>query len=685
SNTDWSWAPLVADFDNDGLKDIFITNGFLRDFNNLDFIKYTANAYQEARSSRRSIDYLSLIQQLPSTHIPSYIFKNENGLRFSNTTESWGLDQPSVSNGAVYADLDNDGDYDLITNNLNGQASLYRNNQNLIQKNNYIKIKLKGSQLNTAGLGAKVWITTSNDKIFQEAYFSRGFQSSVEPVFTIGLGKAEMIDEIIVLWPDGKKSIQKAISPNQVILISHADALVAEVIQPAPNDVLIHDVTESSGLEFLHQENDYIDFKAQRLLHFQVSRLGGNISKGDVNMDGNDDVFFGGALGQPGALFLGNDDGTLHRSENQPWSADSLSEDMKSLFFDADGDGDEDLYVISGGSEYLSGDPLYKDRLYLNDGTGGFIKIVNALPEVKTSGSCVVAADYDKDGDLDLFIGGRHVPGNYGITPRSYILENKSDKENIRFTDATIQHDNSIKELGMVTCAVWTDFNGDSWPDLIVAGEWMPIRLFENQKGKLVEMTNIQGLENSNGWWSSIFPVDIDNDGDMDYLLGNAGSNMQFKPTKEEPVQLFAGDFNNDGVVDPVLSYFIQGKSYPMASRDELLDQVSSLRKKFVKYEDYADATIHDIADKERVDKGVKLNAYVLQSCWLENIDGKEFKLHVLPELAQLSAINGFIYDNFKEGSKKQILAVGNFYPYKPQLGRSDASMGIILDFDKVF
>lgn len=683
SNTDWSWAPLLADFDNDGLKDLFITNGFLRDFNNLDFIKYTANAYGEARSARRSIDYLKLIQQLPSTRLANYIFKNENGLRFTDVTKTWGLDQLSVSNGSVYSDLDNDGDYDLITNNLNDQAFLYRNNQELIQKNHYLKIKLMGAQLNTAGLGAKIWITTSENKIFQEAYFSRGYQSSVEPVITIGIGKSEVVEEIKVLWPDGRQSIQTKVTPNQTITIPHAEAQVAEKSQPFPNHTIIQDVTESSGLDFRHRENKFIDFKVQRLLYYQVSRLGGKFSIGDVNMDGNDDVFFGGAVGQSGELYLGNSDGTFLKSFNQPWVNDSIFEDINSLFFDADSDGDEDLYVVSGGSEFVSGAPLYQDRLYINDGKGFFTKATDAIPVESASGSCVVAADYDKDGDLDLFVGGRLVPGNYGFIPRSYILQNNSVKDKVKFTDVTLQHQDALSNLGMVTCAVWTDYNGDSWPDLIVAGEWMPIRVFENQKGRLVERTDIPGLEKSNGWWCSIFPADIDNDGDTDYFLGNAGTNMQFKVSPEEPVQLFAWDFNQDGVLDPVINYYIQGKSYPLPSRDELLDQVSSLRKKFIKYEDYAGATIHDIADKDQLSKAYKFNAYVLQSCWLQNVDGKQFKLNELPDLAQLSSINGFIYDDFTGDGGKEIIAAGNFYPFKPQLGRSDAFKGIVLGYDK--
>ncbi len=680
SNTDWSWAPLLADFDNDGLKDVFITNGFLRDFNNLDFIKYNTTAYGEARTAGKSIDYLKLIQQLPSTRIANYIFKNQDGLRFSNATKNWGLDAPSVSNGAVYADLDNDGDYDLITNNLNEQAFLYRNNQELIQKNHYIKIKLVGDQLNTAGLGAMVWISTSNDTIFQEAYFTRGYQSSVEPVMTTGVGSASILGEIKVIWPDGRQSIRTQIAPDQVITISQSESIKSEALPPVPNPTLIRDVTASSGLDFIHRENKFIDFKVQRLLYYQVSRLGGKLAKGDVNNDGNDDVFFGGAIGQPGMLYLGRDNGSFLKSQSQPWAMDSIFEDTDALFFDADSDGDADLYVVSGGSEFIPSAPLYQDRLYINDGNGSFTKISDALPLESASGSIVTAADYDKDGDLDLFVGGRIVPGSYGFIPRSYFFQNNSVKGKVKFTDVTLQQE-ALSNLGMVTCAVWTDYNGDSWPDLIVAGEWMPVKVFENQKGKMIERTDLTSLEKSEGWWCSILPADIDNDGDTDYFLGNAGTNMQFKASPEEPVQLYAWDFNQDGTLDPIVTYFIQGKSYPLATRDELLDQVSSFRKRFIKYEDYASATIDDLGDEDQIEQSYKFSAYVLQSCWMENIGGKDFKLHPLPDLAQVSPINAFVLDDFTGVGKKQIIAAGNFYPFKPQLGRSDASKGLLLEY----
>ena len=681
SNTDWSWAPLFADFDNDGLKDIFAGNGYLRDYNNMDFMKYTGSVYEAAREAHQQVDYMKLIQELPSTDLTNYVFRNTDGMLFEDVTTSWGLNTAAVSNGAVYADLDNDGDLDLVTNNLNGQASVLRNNQEQIQKNNYLKIQLKGKAPNTYGTGAKVWLKAGQE-IFLEAYTQRGYLSSVDPVLTIGIGQKERIDEVSVHWSDGTVTMLKDVAPNQLLVIEAGSDEVRPMEKGVPNHTVLTDITTTSGLDFTHRENPFVDYKVQRLLFSQLSRLGGMLSAGDVNNDGNDDVFFGGASGQPGQLFFGNHDGTFRWAGVGPWDEHAESEDLGSVLFDADNDGDLDLYVVSGGNEFPAGSRLYQDRLYLNDGNGSFRYAEHALPEEFGSGSCVSFADYDQDGDYDLFVGGRHVPYSYGLTPRSHIFRNDTQDGNVRFTDVTAEVGKGIQNPGMVTSAVWTDYNNDSWPDLIVVGEWMPVRVFENQEGTLVER-QLPGLQNSNGWWSSIFAIDIDEDGDQDYFLGNAGTNMQFRASVDEPTQLYAGDFNQDGTLDPVLCYYIQGKSYPMASRDELLDQMTSLRKKFIKYADYADATIRDIALPEQLDKAYLFNAYTLESGWLENLGEEGFSLHPLPQMAQLSSINGFLYDDFDGDGSGEILAAGNFYPYKPQLGKCDASTGLVMKPDE--
>lgn len=679
SNTDWSWAPLVADFDNDGLRDIFAGNGYLRDFNNMDFMKYTSSVYEAAREARAEVDYVKLIQDLPSTELANYVFRNENGIKFTNVTEAWGFTSKAVTNGAAYADFDNDGDLDLVMNNLNGTAGLFRNNQEKREGRHYVRIRLVGIPGNVFGVGAKVWVRTGEKTFFYEAYPQRGYLSSVDPMLTIGIGDADQIDEIRVLWPDGSESKALNLQADQEVVVDASNAKPSNGQKPIPNPTLLKDVTTESTLDFVHRENVFVDYKTQRLLFSQLSRLGGMLSVGDVNGDGNDDVFFGGASGQAGTLYLGNIDGVF-RNAGSIGDAEALSEDMGSVFFDADGDGDLDLYVVSGGAEHEAGSDLYQDRLYLNRGDGSFDRAVDALPREVTSGSCVAAADFDQDGDIDLFVGGRHVPFSYGLLPRSYLLRNDSDSESVRFTDVTGTMNANLTNPGMVTTAIWTDYNGDSWPDLIVAGEWMPVMVFENQRGKLVGR-DFPGLRNSNGWWTTLFPADVDGDGDVDILAGNAGTNLQFSASVDEPVQLFAGDFNDDGTIDPILCYYIQGKSYPMASRDELLDQMTSLRKKFITYADYANATIHDIAPAATVEKAYRLNAYRFESAWFEN-KGSDFEIHALPDIAQFSSINGFLFEDLDGDGVSEILAAGNFFPYKPQLGRCDASTGVVLKYD---
>ena len=606
-------------------------------------MKYTSSVYQEAKGANKQVDYLQLIQQLPVTRLNNYVFKNQNGMLFNNVSEGWGITQQTVSNGAAYADFDGDGDLDLVTNNLNDVATVLRNNQDKLGGNNFIKLKLKGRDQNTFGIGAKIFIQADSTNIFQEAYFTRGYASSVEQTITIGVGKSSIINSLSVQWSDGSTSTVEKLDVNQTIEIDQKQSKSnGNEHQLAPNPLLLADVTDSSGLDFRHQENSFIDFKMQRLLYYQLSRLGGKLAHADVNGDGNDDVFLSGASKQSGALFYGRDNGSFVKAGSQPWSVDAVCEDMDAIFFDADNDGDEDLYVVSGGSEFIAGAPHYQDRLYINDGKGSFSKSESGLPLGTSSGGCVTAGDFDKDGDMDLFVGGRHVPGQYGVVPTSLVLQNTSSNGSISFINATAQLNANLANVGMVTDAVWSDIDGDSWVDLIVVGEWMPIRVFQNDKGKLIEQEH-ESLANTEGWWSAISPADVDGDGDTDYLLGNAGTNLQFRASAKEPIELSVGDFNNDGTLDPILTYFIKGESYPLASRDEMLDQVASLRKKYIKYEDYATATIHDFATNDQLEKAYKFKAHTLESAWLENIDGKDFILKKLPLEAQMSTVNGFV------------------------------------------
>lgn len=685
SNTDWSWAPLIADYDNDGLKDIFVTNGFLRDFSNLDFTNFTVNeAVKDAQNQNKQVDLGALVGKMSSTKIPNYAFQNIDGLSFKQTSDEWGLSKKTVSNAAAYADLDNDGDLDLIVNNLNEPVLIYKNESQEISDNKYFKIKLKGEHRNSYGLGAKVTLNFKDGKqIYQEAYFGRGYQSSVEPVLNFGLGKYEVIDKVVVLWADGKKTVLRDVKSNQSLQLFQKEAIEKHWETPINEKGLLADVTAASNLEFIHQENLYVDFDNEKLIPYQLSMLGGKASIGDVNGDGNDDVYFEGAKDQISELYLGNDEGNFKKhNEGQPWTSsfDSEKEDVASLFFDADGDGDLDLYVVSGGNEEFNGTEYYQDRIYLNDGQGNFLASVTSLPNMKFSGGVVKAADYDNDGDLDLFIGGRVNGRNYPLIPRSTILRNDSSKKKVVFTNFRIK---DLDQIGMVTDAIWEDIDNDSWLDLILVGEWMPITILKNNKGQFLNKTKDYGLEETTGWWFSIASGDFDQDGDTDFLIGNLGLNTQLKASREEPMRYHVQDIDNNGRIDPMLSYYIQGKSYPMASRDELLGQVAPLKQVYTSYSSYAKATTDDVLKSGGILPKFILDIKNLKSSFLEKKKDGSFELKALPLALQASVIQSFVYDDFDDDGEKEVLVAGNLYPFRVSLGKMDASFGSLLKFEK--
>lgn len=685
SNTDWSWAPLFADFDNDGLKDLFITNGYLRDYSNLDFVNFTAHTtISNAQARNRPVDLLPLLKQMPSTKLSNYSFKNLGGNRFQNSTSQWGLEKKTVSNAAAYADLDNDGDLDLVVNNLNEPVLVFRNNQEKLVKNNFIKIKLQGQDRNTYGLGSKVIVKVGEgQEIYQEANYGRGYQSSVEPLLTIGIGDHAVVNEIEVFWPDGKVSRLKEVPANQMVVVNQTDAGERKESDFKINQSLLKDVTRESGLDFVHAENSHVDFFHEKLSPYQQSRLGGKMTVGDVDGDGNDDIFFFGASGQAGELYLGQNDGSLIKSaEGQPWKdeEDILKEDVNGIFFDADGDEDLDLYVVSGGNEESDGSSYYQDRLYINNGKGMFHRDMRSLPDTSFSGGVVVAEDFDKDGDLDLFLGGRLAAKNYPFTPTSLLLRNDSVNGRTKFTDV---RNKEVERLGMITDAVWQDIDNDSWVDLIVVGEWMPITVLKNEKGELKNNTAQLGLENSSGWWNSITKGDFDGDGDIDFLIGNAGLNSQLKSTQDQPMIYYVQDINNDGKFDPLLTYYIQGESYPIASRDELLGQVNSLRKTYTSYDKYAKASISDVLKAGNVSSTSILEIKELRSSYMENIGDGKYEIKPLPDAVQLSMVNRFIFEDFNKDGSKEVLAAGNFYPFRVSLGKQDASLGSLFKFSE--
>lgn len=691
SNTDWSWASLIADYDNDGLKDVFVSNGYLRDYTNMDFLNFDAHeAVEKARThgiellgEKGKNEYAKaiyeLVNKMPSTKVPNYIFKNQGNYTFKDVTDSWGLSLPTVSTGAAYADLDNDGDLDLVISNTNAPIGIYKNTVG-IQKNNFVRIKLSGSDKNTFAIGAKVWVYTDSLVQFIENYPARGYQSSIDPILYFGLGKSDRAD-IKIQWPDGRITVQQDIKINSLLQYDQTKSnVIIEKNEDNPQKIF-KDITEEIGINFVHKENNFVDFKVDRQTLKQSSRSGPKISVADVNGDGVEDVFIGGALGQLDQLFLSLSNGTYVKSNNECWQDTGDFETTASVFFDADGDGDKDLYVVSGGSEFPLGSPTLRDRLYLNDGNGNFqAASEDALPPAFSNGSVVVAADYDGDGDIDLFVGGGSAPGNYPNSAPGGILRNDTDLATgmVKFSVATDEVNAALRRPGLITGAIWTDIDNDSWSDLVLVGEWMPIRVFMNKKGKLVEKTNELGLSKTNGLWQSIEVADMDGDGDMDIIVGNMGLNLPFQVSETEPLEAYIGDFGKNGVPASVFSSYIQGKRYPIASLSEMHDAFPILKKKFLKHAQYATATLDDVFLSEELDKSIHLSVFQLESLYLENIKGT-FHIHPLPKKAQFSAIQGIIAKDFTGDDIMDMLLVGNFYPFRVQHGPIDAGKGLLL------
>ena len=682
STTDWSWGALIMDLDNDGWKDIFVANGIYKDLLDRDYLDiYSDPSVMRSMIKTEKKAILKLIEMIPSVRIPNYAFHNNKDLTFTNVSESWVLGTPSFYNGAAYADLDNDGDLDLVVNNVNMPPFIYRNETNKKPGSNFLMVTLKGTGKNTGAIGAEVTLYYGGKINYEELMPMRGFQSSVDNRLHFGLGNATIIDSMIVYWPDGKCTVLHDIAVNQFLKLYQKDA-VNRILNATEKKVapIFQKEDKIAGLDFKHKENDFNEFDRDRLLFQMISNEGPHIAVGDVNGDGLDDIFICGASGSPGALYVQDRNGHFKKTNEELFEADKLCEDTDCAFFDADGDGDLDLYVASGGSQFPSSSSALADRLYINDGKGHFVKSAQILPAGKyESTSCVRPADFDKDGHIDLFVGIRCRPFEYGLPANGYLLQNDGHGN---FKDVTAKLAPGLLNIGMITDMVWADVNNDGFPDMVIVGDWMPIKIFINENGIFKDESESYGLSNTEGWWHSIVAKDLNGDGKIDFILGNNGLNSRFKASASRPITMYVNDFDLNGSVEQIICAYNGDKSYPVAMKDDIVKQIPSLAVKFKKFEDYKDATIEDLFSPEILQRSVKLNAKYMQSCVMINTGKGSFHLSPLPLEAQFSPVYAITADDFDHDGICDILIGGNQYRAKPQTGINDASYGLFLKGD---
>ncbi|MEL6252296.1 MAG: VCBS repeat-containing protein [Bacteroidota bacterium] len=674
SATDWSWGALMFDFENDGWKDIFVANGIYHDIMYMDFTAFIsdqANVEKIVRESGRA-DFRDFLPYLPSNPLANFAFVNNRKLQFSSEAEELGLGEVSFSNGAAYGDLDQDGDMDLIVNNVNMPAFIYRNNSDSLKKNHFLKINFSGSNENPQGIGARVRIKYGDQEQELQHYTARGFESSVEPGLLFGLGQETEIKELEVIWPDRKKEILTKLSSDQTILLQYENARENFSPETKPRQRLF---TENSSMTFpekaLHTENTYNDFNHELLLPHMLSTEGPQLLKGDVNGDGKEDALLLGAAGDPDKLFIQNSAATFNLSPQEAFEQDKDIESTGGALADMDQDGDLDLLVGAGGNEYTKGIQNFLLRYYENDGKGNFSKQQEKTPPAGGNTSCIEVADFDADGDMDVFIGGRVVPGNYGLKPRSFLLR----KDPNGWTDITTEF---LGGLGMITDAVWVDQDNDNDLDLVVVGEWLGVTLLKNEGGELQAPAMIP---NSFGWWNCIEKADLDGDGDEDFVLGNWGLNSKFQASVERPLSMYVKDFDQNGKSEFVINWFppLDNKAYPFATKGDITTQLPHLKRSNLKFEEYAHKTFSDLFTEEEVRGGLAYKAEYLQSAILWNEAGGNPTLQALPIEAQVSPVFGIAIADMDGDTHMDIVLGGNFYALKPEVGRQDANFGVFL------
>lgn len=675
--TEWSWGALFADYDNDGFKDLFISNGIKGATNDMDFINFIANENIQRRIEKgMTTEEMAFISEIPQKKIPNYFFRNRGDLTFENVTEKWSDKKASYSNGSVYADLDNDGDLDIVVNNVNEEAYVLKNTSEKKKTGNFLTFRFTGETKNPSGIGAKVMLYAGEQIIAQENFMSRGYLSSVPPNLHFGIGKVSVVDSVTVVWPGGKYQTLKSVTANQDITLNFKEASGNFYDQPSK----INPSYLKNGKDFLgfrHIDARTLEFDRNPLIPFANTNQGPQVSMVDSNNDGLQDVFISGAKGQASQLFLQDAHQNFHPQQQALFENDALSEDVTQVFFDADGDGDQDLLVASGGNEFKNGKTLCP-RFYRNR-NGTYEKDEKQFVNLSINASKVDAVDFDSDGDRDITIASDQVPHQFGATPKQYLFENDGYGS---FMDVTNNKSPDFQNIGNVKDFAWVDMDGNGYKDLIVVGHWMPISIFMND-GKSISLVGNSSLSKTEGWWNAVFAGDFDKDGDIDIVAGNWGLNSKFKPSEEKPITLYRNDFDNNGSVETIVSYFHHEKETPFASKDELVKQLPYLNKQFLSYADFAKAPIKNLFSKEKLEASDKKKAYELNSMYFENLGDGRFTKKALPNIAQASTIHDITVDDFNADGFMDLLLVGNTNEISTHLGRMDASHGLIFLNDK--
>ena len=680
--TDWSWSALFADFDNDGWKDLFVSNGIVRRPNDLDYINFLMNPeLKDGFQNKPDLRNLQLAKKMPPGDVGNFIFKNNGDLTFEDLSRKWGFSEKSISNGAVYVDLDNDGDLDLVVNNINEQAGIFQNRLDQISGDtadkNYLKVKFEGQNRNKFGIGARVEIYSKNQVQVRENYTSRGFQSAVAPELHFGVGSHEILDSVKIIWPSGKSETFTQVRVNSTLVMKETEATKESKPTPSPEKSGVRVLERNStGLEFIHFENEYNDFNVEPLLPHKLSKEGPALTIGDLNGDGREDVFVGGASGQAGVVFLQNKEGKFFPIVQPLLEEDAFLEDVCAELLDVNGDGAMDLVVGRGGNIPLPTEEVGSTILYLNDGNGRFYKKIPLPLEINTQVSVVRSVDFNQDGLMDLMIGGRNVPGKYSLSPRSYLLKNLGDHQ---FVDVTKEVAPDLEYLGMVKDAVWTDLDLDGNLDLVVVGEWMPITVFLNKNGVLINETSHFGLDYSSGWWNSLAAADLNGDGYPDLVVGNLGLNSRLKTFEKLPVRMMVKDFDQNGSIEQIISYPEDGKYYSIASKDELTKQIPVLKKDFVNYTDFAGKTVEEIFRRFDLEGAKQLEAHQFESVVLVNQEGKKFQSIPLPAEAQFSPIEAMLLTDVNQDGFPDLIIGGNNTSSAPYFGAYQGSWGNIL------